>query len=184
MGKVWSCDCGIKKIAYYVCGGTYMQNKKVLELDSFFGKLVACDEYVEIIPMYVTDSRKQGRKFYYQNISGITCKEPSVWWGPGYIQFIIPGEQAKQIKWMDKGWKKTVKNDPNSLLLSVIGKDYKKRYKEFIDFLNKKISGKPESTADVANDLNQLKALKELLDCGAINKQEFEEEKRKILNRI
>ena len=71
-----------------------MQNKKVLELDSFFGKLVACDEYVEIIPTYVTDSRKQGRKFYYQNISGITCKEPSVWWGPGYIQFIIPGEQA------------------------------------------------------------------------------------------
>lgn len=120
-----------------------MQNKKVLELDSFFGKLVACDEYVEIIPMYVTDSRKQGRKFYYQNISGITCKEPSVWWGPGYIQFIIPGEQAKQIKWMDKGWKKTVKND-----------------------------------------LNQLKALKELLDCGAINKKEFEEKKRKILNRI
>lgn len=49
MGKVWSCDCGIKKIAYYVCGGTYMQNKKVLELDSFFGKLVAYDEYVEII---------------------------------------------------------------------------------------------------------------------------------------
>ena len=49
-----------------------MQNKKVLELDSFFGKLVACDEYVEIIPMYVTDSRKQGRKFYYQNISGRT----------------------------------------------------------------------------------------------------------------
>ena len=117
-----------------------MQNKKVLELDSFFGKLVACDEYVEIIPMYVTDSRKQGRKFYYQNISGITCKEPSVWWGPGYIQFIIPGEQAKQIKWMDKGWKKAVKNDPNSLLLSVVGKDYKKRYKEFMDFLNKKIS--------------------------------------------
>ena len=62
MGKVWSCDCGIKKIAYYVCGGIYMQNKKVLELDSFFGKLVAYDEYVEIIPMYVTDSRKQDRK--------------------------------------------------------------------------------------------------------------------------
>ena len=85
---------------------------------------------------------------------------------------------------MDKGWKKAVKNDPNSLLLSVIGKDYKKRYKEFMDFLNKKISEKPESTAEIVNDLNQLKTLKELLDCGAINKQEFEEKKRKILNRI
>lgn len=47
-----------------------------------------------------------------------------------------------------------------------------------MDFLNKKISEKPESTAEIVNDLNQLKTLKELLDCGAINKQEYEEKKK------
>ena len=42
----------------------------------------------------------------------------------------------------------------------------------------------PDDFTMLVNDLNQLKALKGLLDCGAINKQEFEEKKRKILNRI
>lgn len=100
----------------------------------------------------------------------------------GYIQFVIPGSiEAKSgavygdrknenIIYFDGTWdKKKIYNENAEYI------------KEFIEKHNANVN-KGVVVQQESSKYDEIKKLKDLLDCGAITQQEFDEEKKKILN--
>ncbi len=166
--------------------GKNLDGNILKELSTGLGKLTAYDNYVEIYPMYLTTLGKQKRQIYYSNISAITFSPPNITRN-GYFQFIIPGEEALNINplkfALDKNLKKAVENDPNVLLTKYTSnKNFIKECQDFVDLLNGKIGVKSSPVLQpVSDNLDQIKKLKDLLDCGAITQSEFDEKKKQLL---
>ncbi len=156
------------------------------ELHTGFGKLVAHTDYVEIVPAYLTVLGKPSRRIFYANISAISFEKPSLT-NLGYFQFIVPGENSISINKLslvaDKNFRKAVESDPNVLLTKYTSnKKFIKECQNFVDLLNSKIGIKSSPVLQpVSDNLDQIKKLKDLLDCGAITQPEFDEKKKQLL---
>lgn len=109
------------------------------ELYTGFGKLIAHDNYVEIIPLDFRALGRSNRNIYYKNISAISYRPTSLAI-PGYIQFVLAGTTAREVNVLEKGWDKELAKDENTILIRhSMKKSFKKECSDFVEYLNSKI---------------------------------------------
>lgn len=116
------------------------QNNEAKELITGFGRIIAHDTYVELIPLDFRALGKVNRNIYYKNISAISYQPPS-FINPGFIQFIISGAPAKKVDILKYGWDKELAKDENSILIRYsINKKFKQECLDFVNYLNTRIN--------------------------------------------
>lgn len=109
------------------------------ELNTGFGKLIAHNTYIEIIPLDFRALGRSSRIIYYKSISAISYRRTSLT-VPGYIQFVLAGSIAKEVNVLEKGWDKKLAKDENSILIKYsMNKSFKKNCDDFVEYLNSKI---------------------------------------------
>ena len=116
---------------------------------------------------------KGQKTIMFHSISGIQYKASGI--SAGYIQFIVMGSQE------NKGGLQAALKDENTV--AFVGKKYNKQAEEIKRYIENYNSNKnKESTiAQQIDKYDQLAKIKKLLDSGILTQEEFENEKKKIL---
>ena len=127
-----NCGCPITYIKEKVTG-----SRK--ELNTGLGKIIAHDNYVEIIPLDFRTLGRTKRNIYYKNIAAISYRPTSLTI-QGYIQFVLAGTSAKEINILKPGWDKKLSKDENTLLIKYsMNRNFKKECDDSVNYLNSKI---------------------------------------------
>ena len=123
------------------CPTSEMQQKyETKELLTGFGRIIAYETHVELIPLDFRALGRVNRNIYYKNISAVSYQPPS-FINPGFIQFIISGTQAKNVDVLKYGWDKELAKDENSILIRYsINKKFKQECLDFVNYLNTRIN--------------------------------------------
>lgn len=124
------------------CPITYIKKEDIAdskELNTGLGRIVAYENYVEIIPLDFRALGRTKRNIYYKNITAISYRPTSLTI-PGYIQFVLAGTSAKEINILKPGWDKELSKDENTILIKYsMNRNFKKECDDFIHYLNSKI---------------------------------------------
>lgn len=120
---------------------------------------------------------KGDKVIFLRNISGIQLKEAKM--TVGYLQFIIIGSQES------KGGLQSAMKDENTIVFG--GGFHDKQMNESATEIKSYIENyllnmnQPNSTTTIPDKYDQLSKIKKLLDDGILSQEEYENEKRKIL---
>jgi len=112
------------------------------------------------------------KTLFYANLTGVEYKKPGLL--SGYINFNGPGLQ------MSSGTINSQKNE-NSIVFATQGAEWK----EIADYINSRIAhSQNKGTTIIQNQssADELLKFKKLLDEGIITQDEFEQQKKKLLN--
>jgi hypothetical protein len=136
------------------------------------GKLELYKNFIRINRGTVMGFLMQGLKgkkdIYFHNITSIQVKKPG--FVVGYIQFSIPGGNESK-----KGAFNSL-HDENTISFGIENYEKVLKIKEYIE---KKIISKNSGSSSSADEIEKLHSL---MSKGILTKEEFEEEKKRILN--
>jgi hypothetical protein len=152
------------------------------------GILLIYEEYIEISRKsfggFFSQGSKGNRRFYYSDINAIEYKTPSMM-SNGYFKIIAGGTSEVNSKVGLLSSSMDSIKDPNTVVLRSFNKKVSAEcdslYEKAMNQLNT-LKGNSQSTSEKGSNLDELKKLGELLNTGVLTQEEFELEKKKILN--
>ena len=157
------------------------------ELKGQNGILFIYNDRIEIsrktIGGFVAQGAKGNRQFYYSSINTIEYKTPTIW-SNGYFKIISSGTKDidASVGLLSSSMKSL--KDPNTLILRAFTKDVSKKCDQAYELVMKQIEAvKSESDKKInsTSNLDEIKKLGELFKEGIITKDEFEQQKKKLL---
>lgn len=157
------------------------------ELKGQNGALLVYNDRIEIsrktIGGFVAQGAKGNRRFYYSSINSIEYKTPTIW-SNGYLKVISSGTKDIDASVGLLSSSMESFKDPNTLILRAFTKDSSKKCDQAYELVIKQIetvkseSGKKNNSI---SNLDEIKKLGELFKEGIITKDEFEQQKKKLL---
>ena len=115
------------------------------------------------------------RTFMIDQISAVELKEAGLIMG--HIQFIIAGTTAKKQPLFAS---QKDRADDNTVMFS--NKALNATAREIKEYIEQRKSGNNINVNSQKSPIEEVKALKELLDMGAITQEEFDKKKKELLN--
>lgn len=160
----------------------------IMELKGTNGTITAYDDRAIIsrkgFLAWATQGFKGDKVYFYTQLSGIEYRKPGLI--NGYIKFITAGTKETNAKVNLFTSSKESVEDENTVILKAFNPNIPKQSEQLYNLLIKKINEAKTpnlSTHETSNSkADELLKFKHLLDMGAITKQEFEQEKRKLLD--
>ncbi len=161
---------------------------QIAEFKGQNGKIIVCDEYLEISRKtfggYVSQGGALGeRKYFYKNINTIEYKKPT-FVANGYFKLIVSGTEETNAKAGLLSSSRESMRDQNTVILRAFTKKVSAETDRIYELIMQKIL---EAKKDVPHETNndkfdQLKKLGELKTSGILSDEEFQKEKEKLLN--
>lgn len=144
----------------------------MLELKGKLGKKVSVDSNKVIINLgYLPFNKNREKTILINNIVSVEIKKPGL--SSGFIFFQVMGEESKVRKSM------TDTSSDNEILFS--GKDNYNIALQIKSYIDEFMSNDKRIVNEISVSDEILK-LKDLLDKGIINKEDFDRQKRKLLS--
>jgi len=163
------------------------------ELANFKGQngiIIITDDYIELSRKSIGGIVSQGgfvgeRKYYYKDISAVEYKKPTLL-ANGYFKIIVQGtyETDGKVGLLSSSMKSM--KDQNTIIIRAFSKKTSQETDRINELINKKLKESKENSNNTnkieISKMDELKKLGELKDIGVLTEQEFQEEKKKLLN--
>jgi hypothetical protein len=153
------------------------------------GELIITEEYLEIsrksLGGFLSQGSKGNRRFFYVDISSIEYKKPK-FTSNGYIQIIASGTNATNNKNTLFGSSSKTLKDPNTITLRSFSNSEGERVNKLYEYIMNKIkeAKQPKSTiVQQSSKMDELKKLADLYEQGILSQEEFQTEKKKLLEK-
>ncbi len=161
----------------------------LMKIDGQNGNAIAYDNKIVLsrkgFKAFMVQGFAGDRTFYYKDITSIDFRKPSLI-ANGYIKIITSGIQdTNNAKNNFLGSTMEAAKDPNTVILRAFKKDTANKTEEFYNLIMRKIAASKEISSNsnhFISNADEIKKFKELLDIGAISKEEFEKKKNELLN--
>lgn len=166
---------------------------QLFELKGTNGIIIAYDDRVVISRKTFTGFMAQGgatgdRTYYYQDLASVEFKKAS-FVSNGYIKLILKGTNDKPAVVSLMGTNMSTFQDQNTVTFRAFDKSIPGKSEELYNLLSVKIKEYKDkantiqiNTVAGSSKMDELKKLGELKDSGIITEEEFQIEKKKILN--
>lgn len=162
--------------------------KLIAELKGQNGVLLVYEEFIEISRKsfggFLSQGSKGNRRFYYSDINAIEYKTPTMM-SNGYFKVIAGGTSEANASVGLLSSSMDSMKDPNTVVLRAFNKKVSAECDALYDKVTKQLNSIKSSksfSAEKTSNLDELKKLGELLSSGILTQDEFEAEKKKILN--